>query len=103
MPAAGGLHGAPARCPEASDSPVSLMSMLGGLSEVAHMPNGQLLECDGWRGEAFPGVEKTSFGGESCANPGTLGFSWTFSRYPPCSPGPFLIAAKVLRRTLRSL
>ena len=63
----------------------------------------QLLECDGWRGEAFPGVEKTSFGGEPCASPGTLGFSWTFSRYPPCSPRPFLIAAKVLRRTLRSL
>ena len=48
-------------------------------------------------------MEKTSFGGEPCASPGTLGFSWTFSRYPPCNPRPFLIAAKVLRRTLRSL
>ena len=63
----------------------------------------QLLECDGWRGEAFPGVERTGFGEEPYARPGTLGFSWAFSCYLPCSPGPFLIATKVLRRTLRSL
>lgn len=63
----------------------------------------QLLECDGRRGEAFPGVERTSFGGEPCARPGTLGFSWAFSCGPPCSPRLVLIATKVLRRTLRSL
>lgn len=48
-------------------------------------------------------MERTSFGGEPCARHGTLGFSWAFSRSPPCSPRLVFIATKVLRRTLRSL